>query len=117
MSARTEKIIMSNEARVLRQMRISKGLSMRAAGKLIGRSDSFISQVENGRMPISGSPMLEKILNAYGDGIKVKSFYEKARLLKHLLTPKEELLGLIARLNDLQTRTVLMVVKGLVRKE
>ena len=50
MSNRTDKIIMSNETRVLKQLRTKKGLSMRAAGNLIGRSDSYVSQIENGRM-------------------------------------------------------------------
>ena len=60
---------MSNEARVLKQIRENKGLSMRSAGRLIERSDSFISQIENGQMLIPKAPMLEKILTAYGDGV------------------------------------------------
>ena len=52
MSARTAKVVISNEALVLRQMRIKAGLSMRKVGGLIGVSDSYISQIENGRMDV-----------------------------------------------------------------
>ncbi len=49
MSKRTNSIIMSNEARVLRRLREEKGLSMRQAGEIMGVSSSLVSQVENGR--------------------------------------------------------------------
>ena len=78
MSTRTAKIIISNEARVLRQMRIAKGLSMRAAGALIGKSDSYISQIENGRMDVPTAVKLEVLLQAYGP-VKVASFKERVR--------------------------------------
>ena len=115
MSLRTKKVILTNEARILRQMRIAKGLSMRAAGAAVGRSDSYISQIENGRMSIPGKSMLEKILEAYGGGIKVRSFYERARLLKNQRTTKEHLIEIVEKLNDQQADTVLAVAKSLLQ--
>ena len=43
MRIRTHGVKLTNKARVLKEMRISKGLSMRQAGELLGKSDSYIS--------------------------------------------------------------------------
>ena len=114
MSKRTRQIDVSNEARVLRLMRIEKGLSMRKAGELIGRSDSYISQIENGRMDVSQGAILVKMLDVY-EGPKVRSFKERARLVKNRLTPREELEDLVKRLGDEKVPLVLNVVKGLLK--
>jgi transcriptional regulator with XRE-family HTH domain len=112
MSIRTAKVIISNEARVLRQMRIGKGLSMRAAGALVGRSDSFISQIENGRMEVPKGEMLEALVTVYGP-IKVASFKERARLFKESYSPKEEAQSLLKRLSDDQTRLALAFLQAM----
>lgn len=78
---RSARIIMTNEARVLREMRIAKGLSMRKAGQEIGVSDSYIAHVETGRMAPPRSIKLIRFLDAYG-GIKVKSFYDRVRAFR-----------------------------------
>ena len=46
---------------------------MREAGKLLGCSDSYISQIENGRENIPRGERLVRFLNIYG-GIKEKYF-------------------------------------------
>ena len=117
MSKRTNQVIMSNEARVLRQMRLKKGLSMRAAGALIGRSDSYISQIENGRLPIPKPPMLHRILVAYGDGIKQKSFSERARNLVHQRTLEDDICDLVSRMSPSQKKMLLSVSKGILSSE
>lgn len=63
---------------VLKQMRLSSGLSMKKAGDLMGKSDSYIAHLETGRMDIPKGDKLDRILAAYG-GIKQKSFYERVR--------------------------------------
>jgi transcriptional regulator with XRE-family HTH domain len=114
MSNRTSQVTITNEARILRQMRIGKGLSMRKAGELIGRSDSYISQIENGRMNVPEGEVLEKMLDVY-EGPKVRSFKERARLLKHQMTSREELEDLVKRLNAEKMVLVLNIVKGLLK--
>lgn len=49
MSKRTNKVIVSPEGRVLKSLRQKHGLSMREAGEKLKVSDSYISQIENGR--------------------------------------------------------------------
>jgi HTH-type transcriptional regulator, competence development regulator len=110
--SRSAKVNLSVEARVLREMRVSKGLSMRAAGALIGRSDSYISQIENGRMEVPVGPRLQLLLNCYGP-IKEKSFYERTRTYKGDICPMLELGDLALRLTQSQIVTVIAVVKGL----
>ena len=69
---------MTREAMVLKQMRVGCGLSMKKAGELMGKSDSYIAHLETGRMDIPKGEKLDRILAAYG-GIKQKSFYERVR--------------------------------------
>ena len=56
--------------------------------------------------------VLERMLDVY-DGFKVRSFKELARLLKHQLTPREELEDLVRRLSDERVLLALNIVKGL----
>jgi len=112
MSDRTNRVFLTNEARILKHMRLAKGYSMRRAGDLIGRSDSYISQIENGRMDVPEGEILQRLLDIY-DGPKIKSFKERARLLKCQMTLQEELSDLIKRLSDEKAITALNVVKGL----
>ena len=114
MSNRTSRVTITNEARILRQMRIDKGLSMRKAGELIGRSDSYISQIENGRMNVPEGEVLERMLEVY-EGPKLRSFKERARLLKHQITSREELEDLVKRLNDDKVALVVNIVKSLLK--
>lgn len=110
---RSSRCIMSNEARVLRQMRIERGLSMRAVGDRIGLSDSYIAHIETGRMDPPVGEKLEKILSVYG-GIKAKSFYEKARNYKEQVTEKDELQEILERLPEEKISLLLNVAKSLV---
>ena len=110
---RSAKIILTNEGRVLRQLRLEHGLSMKRAAALIGISDSSVAHVEHGRLNAPKGPRLERFLRVYGD-IKVKSFYERVRTFEnHPLTPKQELAEILERANDQQTRVILTVAKGL----
>lgn len=75
---RTSCSIISEEGYALRELRLSKGFSMRQLALLIGKSDSYISHIENGRLDFPEGAALEKILTVF-DGMKPKSFYERAR--------------------------------------
>jgi transcriptional regulator with XRE-family HTH domain len=103
---------MTSEARVLRQMRIDRGLSMRKAGELIGLSDSYIAHIETGRLDPPQGERLDRVLSAYG-GIKQKSFYDKVRQFSETLTPRDELLERIERMSEEKVKLVLGIVKSL----
>lgn len=55
----------SKEGRVLKYLRESRKLSMKKAGALIGRSDSFVCHCENGRADLTPT-IISKFLNVYG---------------------------------------------------
>jgi transcriptional regulator with XRE-family HTH domain len=94
---RSARVIMTNEARVLRELRIESGLSMRRAANIIGCTDSYISHVENGRSDVPTGERLNKFLNAYG-GMKQKSFYERVRRYSEAVDPRDLLLELVKKL-------------------
>lgn len=71
----------TEEGIALKELRLAKGLSMRQLGALIGKSDSYISHLENGRLNFPENKNLEKLLSAFGE-IKPKSFYERARFCR-----------------------------------
>lgn len=78
---RTSRKIISREALALKELRLRCGLTMKAAGLAIGRSDSYVSHLENGRLDFPTGELLERILNIYG-GMKLKSFYERSRKIE-----------------------------------
>lgn len=78
MSKRTSQVIVSPEGRVLKSLREKHGLSMKQAGDAIGVSNSYISQIENGRADCPKGERLKPFLDLYGK-IGAKYFYELCR--------------------------------------
>jgi transcriptional regulator with XRE-family HTH domain len=116
-SKRTSKVMLTNECRVLKQLREEAGLSMRAAGlRHLNVSSSMISQIENGRERFPDTARLQPILDAYG-GLKVKSFWERVRVYKHQSSAIEELHDLVERLQGHQAAVALAVVKAVLECE
>jgi transcriptional regulator with XRE-family HTH domain len=111
-SKRTARIIMTDEARVLRELRIERGLSMRGLGASMGKSDSYISQVENGRMDVPSDEALEKYLAALG-GIIGRSFSERVRRYRvdRARTHRDELLDVAKRASEVQVKQILLLAK------
>lgn len=62
---RSDHKVPTKEGRLLKFLRESRSLSMRQAGRLIGRSDAVINHAENGRSDITPDLVL-KLLGAYG---------------------------------------------------
>lgn len=112
MKARSQKIIVTNEARVLRALRLEHGLSMKKAAALAGVSDSLIAHIETGRMNPPKALTLERLLQVYG-GIKERSFFERVRTFQAKPTPREELSELLGRANATQVTTILQIVRGI----
>jgi len=75
---RTSRRIPTEAGIALKELRLSKGLSMRRLGQLIEKSDSYISHLENGRLDFPQGQSLERILAVF-DNMKSKSFFERAR--------------------------------------
>lgn len=111
-AGRSGRIIMTNEARVLRELRVQSGLSMRKAGELIGCSDSYISHIENGRTDVPTENNLDKFLKIYGD-IKQKSFYERVRNFELKLSPIDELVSVASKLDSEKMKILLNLSRSL----
>lgn len=111
-SKRTDRVIMTDEARVLRELRQERGHSMRSLGASMGKSDSYISQIENGRMDAPTDEALERYLVAIG-GINSKSFYERVRRysMGRSRTDRDELLEIAKRATEVQTRQILLLAR------
>lgn len=62
---RSDEQVITKEARVLKFMRESRGLSMRRAAAIVGTSDSTINHLDNGRMDIT-EKWIFKLVGAYG---------------------------------------------------
>ena len=102
---RSNRVIMTNEAHVLKSIREDRKqkfgdreFSLRAVAKKLGRTNSWLAQIENGRADIPKGEILEALLKVYG--LKVKSFNERVRLYNKEVTPKGELFLLIDRMSD-----------------
>ena len=113
---RSATIIITNEARVLRDLRIRSGLSMRKAADLIKLSDTYIAHIETGRMDPPTGDRLEKLLAIYG-GIKQKTFYEKVRKYKRRIPDRDHLSEVVRRLPAEKVTTLLIFAQVLVAGE
>lgn len=114
MSKRSSRIIITNEARVLRALRIERKLSMKEAAKIAGISDSLIAHIETGRIDSPRGPKLDRLLKAYGN-ISSKAFAERVRRFQPLLTEKAEATELLKRMNQQQVKLILPVLKGILQ--
>ncbi len=57
--------VMTKEAKTLKFLRETRGLSMRKAGLILGTSDAFVNHSEHGRIDLTPT-IIMKFLNAYG---------------------------------------------------
>ncbi len=103
---RTSKVILSSEAKVLKRLRLRHGLSMRKAGDRLGYSDSYVSQIENGRENIPTGERLMKFLNVYG-GITEKYFKQLCKEWKDEANEMDMLVELAKKLPLAKLRTLL----------
>lgn len=111
-TGRTAKVIISPEARVLRQLRIKHGFSMKKAGELMGYSDSYLSQIENGRENPPKTVRLLKFLKVYGD-ISEKYFGELVREVEKETTDQDVIEDLLPKLKPEQLKVVRVLCESL----
>ena len=93
---RSRHVFMTNEARALKKLREAKSLSMKKAGELLGYSDSYISQIENGRENVPIGKKLLKFLTAYG--VDTRVFRKTVRDLEINLSDLDIVQGILPRL-------------------
>lgn len=105
-------IKVTNRARVLRIMRAKRGLSMRKAGELCGKSAAYISHIENGRMGVPSGPNLERLLLVYGEPSREEFELQANRHRVHL-DPKDEIIELLEKIKPTDAQTVLKIVRAL----
>ena len=109
---RSQQKLTTKPARVLRFMRMSKGISMRAAGRLVGLSDSWISHIEQGRMDLD-ERKTSRMIEAFGFTRR-----EFETLLYGGEVPytniKDECIALIDQIDDSKLKTVLAVLRGFI---
>lgn len=89
---------MTNEARVLRDLREAAGLGLREAARRWGKSHTLLAQLEGGRLDVPKGERLDALLRVYGIE-SYKSFYDRARNYRGKETPKDRLLEIIERLD------------------
>ena len=98
---RSARVVMTDEARVMRDLRLKQSLSMKAAGRLVGVSDSYISHIENGRVAVPTGHSLLKFLNLYGQTTP-KYFGELVREKRQEVTDLDVISNLLERLKPNQ---------------
>ncbi len=113
---RTSKVILTPECRVLRELRLKHGLSMREAGARLGCSDSYISQIENGRANAPKGEALARFLRLYG-GISAKYFGELVREWKHEKTDIEIIQETLPKLKPRNLKIIKLLVEQLAKDD
>ncbi|MBK7844109.1 MAG: helix-turn-helix domain-containing protein [Bdellovibrionales bacterium] len=113
---RTDKVILSVEARVLKRLREKNGLSMRRAGQLLGWSDSYISQIENGRERIPKGERLLRFLSVYG-GITEKYFKQLCKDYEEDQTDEMVIQDLLPKLKPEQIKVIRTLCASFAGKE
>lgn len=109
---RSDRIEMTDEARVLKILRSEAKLSMKKVADLVGLSDSYIAHVETGRIDVPDSDKLNRLLKIYG--IQLGTFRERVRIYSVQITPEQELMELVYRLRPHEVKALVAVAKSMV---
>ena len=109
---RSNRCVVTAEARVLKDLRLKKGLSMKALGKKIGCTDSFISHLENGRADLPNGTLI-KILDVYEIGLKY--FNELVREKEQNPDDLDIVMSLVKKLGPQQLTYVRQVVEDVLK--
>lgn len=116
MGNRSKKVILSREGRVLRELRQKQGLSMRAAGIKLELSDSYISQIENGRADPPKGDALLRFLKVYGD-ITQKYFGDLCRNWSEKVTDADHIRELLPKLRPDQLKLLRTMAEQLAKNQ
>ena len=110
---RSQQKIITPTSKILRFMRMSRRISMRAAGARNGISDSSIAHYETGRMDISKA-RIRQLVECYGYTMQDFDEYTAGKPLP-VLSIKDECFCLIDRLDETKLRAVHALLSGFVQ--
>lgn len=118
---RSQQIVMTPKAHVLRELREEAGLSMRAAGELIAKSSTWISHLENGRADISEETAME-LVRAYArhsnrPAMTYRSFQERARKYQRQETTAEFIKNNIDRISEDDAKILKLLLEQFLAKK
>lgn len=108
---RSDRIVMTPAARLLKLLRNESGQSMIKAAAIIGVSDSYIAHVETGRMDVPRGEKLKRLIHAYG--VRSTTYFERLSHFIERPDPRLELGELINRMRDKEVDTIVAVARGL----
>ncbi|MDD0851604.1 helix-turn-helix transcriptional regulator [Halobacteriovorax sp. GB3] len=106
---RTSEIKMTNEARVLRRLRLDSGTKIKEVAKEIGKSEAYIRHIEHGRLDVPDKETIKKILLVYGATYRIYSAKCKVECSEDAYT---ELKNIIHKIPDEKVPLVLSLVRG-----
>lgn len=107
---RTSEIIQTNEARLMRQIRISSNLSIREVGRRLNCSETYLRHIETGRLDFPKEDKLREILFIYG--ISLRQFKKRAK--KEIkASAKTQIMDILTTISEEELKVVLKVIKGL----
>lgn len=106
---RTSEIKMTNEAKVLRRLRLDSGTKIKEVAKEIGKSEVYIRHIEHGRLDVPSREMIKKILTVYGATYRIYSAKCKVDCAEDSFI---ELKNMIHKIPDEKVSLVLSLVRG-----
>lgn len=107
---RTSEIKMTNEARVLRRLRLDSGTSIKEVAKEIGKSEAYIRHIEHGRLDVPSKEVIKKILSVYGATYRIYSAKCKVECSED---PYMELKNMIHKIPDEKVPLALSMIRGI----
>ena len=107
---RSKKVIMTDEARVLKRLRKECGLSLRDVANRIGKNHATIAHIEGGRMDVPRDERLTKLLAVYGI-LDYRSFYHRVRNFTEGRSLQDELREMVERISPDRVTIALEVLK------
>lgn len=107
---RSDTKVPTKEGRLLKFLRESRTLSMRQAGRLVGKSDAIINHAENGRLDITPDLIL-KLLSAYGYSFEQweKMLSSEFSVPQHTLS---ECIEILKRLEPSKLKTIKNILES-----
>lgn len=106
---RTSEIKMTNEARVLRRLRLDSGTKIKDVAYAIGKSETFIRHIEHGRLDVPSKEMIKKILLVYGATYRIYSAKCKVDCAED---PYMELKNVIHKIPEEKLPLILSLIRG-----
>lgn len=103
---------MTLEARIIRYMRITRGISVREAGKRVNVSDSLICQFETGRADLN-EMRIDQLVAAYGYPRAEFDDYRSGKPLP-ILSIKDECIRLLEQIDETKLKAVHAVLTNFI---